>query len=55
MLRVRGQCPESQFDIKFVIASNTREVLFLQGDRHSNITYVRAEQVWVMTSMRRRI
>ena len=55
MLRVRGQCPESQFDIKFVIASNTREVLFLQGDRHSNITYVRAEQVWVMTSMRRMI
>ena len=55
VLRVRGLCQKSQFDRKFVIASNTREVLFLQGDRHTNITYDRVEKKWVMTSMRKMI
>ena len=55
VLRVRGLCHQSQFDRKFVIASNTREVLFLQGDRHTNITYDREQRMWVMTSMRKMI
>ena len=53
VLRVRGLCKDSQFDRKFVISSHIKEVFFLQGDRHTNITYDRKQKMWVMISMRR--
>ena len=53
--RLRGLCKKSQFDRKYILASNKKDVMFLQGDRHTNITYNRRNKQWVMTSMRKMI
>ena len=55
VFRLRGLCQQSQFDRRYVIASNSKDLMFLQGDRHTNITYNRKDKKWVMKSMRKMI
>ena len=53
IVRMRGLCEESQFDKNYILASNHRDVLFYQGDRHTNISYDHHRERWVMVSNRR--
>ena len=53
VVRLRGLCKNSQFDKNYVIAENREDVLFYQGDRHTNITYHQEEQLWYIISNRK--
>jgi hypothetical protein len=53
VVRMRGLCKGSQFDRNYVLAQNNEDVLFYQGDRHTNITYNREESLWRIISNRK--
>ena len=53
IVRLRGLCKESQFDKKYIYAQNSDDILFYQGDRHTNITFNKELQQWVMVSNRK--
>ena len=50
VLKMRGLCQGSQFDKNYVLAYNSENILFYQGDRHTNITYNVDKNLWVITS-----
>lgn len=49
-LSLRGLCLASQFDRNYILATEGPDLLFYQGDRHTNITY--SEGRWRMTATR---
>ena len=53
VVRMRGLCKGSQFDRNYVLAQNDEDVLFYQGDRHTNITYDREKSLWRIVSNRK--
>ena len=53
IVRMRGLCQTSQFDKNYIIAQNSEDVLFYQGDRHTNISFDQDNNRWVMVSNRK--
>ena len=49
-LTLRGLCLDSQFDRNYILATEGADLLFFQGDRHTNITY--SNGTWTMTATR---
>ena len=49
-LTLRGLCLDSQFDQNYILAREGPDLLFYQGDRHTNITY--SKGTWRMTASR---
>ena len=53
VLRMRGFCQNSQFDKNYVLAQNSEDILFFQGDRHTNITFNKNRDLWIIVSNRK--
>ena len=52
IVRMRGLCLNSQFDKNYILAASSKDILFYQGDRHTNITYDKELKIWEITSNR---